>query len=144
MKLFVVTAITLAIALSVYDYLTLRRTALNSGPSLPPSLSLELPSPVDRQLNLTWKIDSATPRSTDFTTVYWSQESSPSSLSTTDSPAAAGYPNHLTDYTDGNFFLPAIFPGRLNFSTPGVYYLRAYAYIDGQHYWTEQLPLEIK
>lgn len=142
----VLTFLILVVTLSLYDYFSLRNTQLSAGPTLPPSLVVaDAPkqSSVDNPITFNWRIDSATPRVTDLTTVFWSEESSPSALTVKDSPASVGYPNHLRDYSEGVFNLPSDFLGSITLTKPQTIYYRFYAHVDGQNLWSEEYVLEI-
>jgi hypothetical protein len=95
-------------------------------------------NPVD----FTWNIEAPDTETTTSTTIYYSPVSSPSALTTEDSPQAAGYSFNLTDYMDGRFFLPDTFSSSISFLKGTIFY-RAYAKVGNQHLWSEEIKLEV-
>lgn len=134
------------VGLSVFDFNSLRKTFLQSGPSQDPVISISLPEnvAVNQPFDIRWTVDTVTPRFTTGTSIYWSQDSSPSALSKTDKPDVVSYTNNLTDYLNTNIELPAQFVGSLTLSQPGTYYFRAHSLIEGQNYWTPEISLVVK
>lgn len=88
-----------------------------------------------------WHIESSPDLITSFTTIYWGYESTPSALTTLDSPQAVGYPFSQVDYTKGVFTLPLDFDLRIKFDRAGKVFYRAYAFVQGKHLWTPEKTL---
>jgi hypothetical protein len=138
--------IVIVTGLSLFDYFLTRQQSLTAGPTLPVSIELaNIPSSAHsgQPVDFVWRLNSATPRTTDFTTVYWAGESSPSALTAQDSPAAVGYANYLPDYVSGSFDLPSDFTGAITFSRPQTIYFRYYSHVDNQHLWSPEYQLQV-
>ncbi len=103
-----------------------------------PPLSASANQPVD----FTWQVIAPDTATTISTTIYYSPVSSPSALTTGNSPQAVGYSYKLTDYLDGSFFLPDTFSATANFIKGTIFY-RAYAKVGNQHLWSEEKKLDI-
>jgi hypothetical protein len=113
-----------------------------------PLLQVELVSypetvPVGGKSTFLWHVESTPDLSTSFTTIYWGYESSPSALTTLDSPEAVGYYGFSRDYTHGLFSLPGDFDLGIKFTRPGKVFFRAYAKVGEKHLWTEEKYLEV-
>lgn len=76
------------------------------------------------------------------TGIRYGSESVPGILARDQSPAQSKYPEMTPDFADGSFALPLWFNVRKRFS-PGTYYYRLYAEINGQHYWSDEYSLAI-
>lgn len=101
-----------------------------------------LNAPTNQPVEFIWSVEAPNTATTPTTTIYYSPISSPSALTTKDSPEAVGYSYHLTDYLNGNFSLPDTFSARTSFLRGNVFY-RAYAKVGNQHLWSKELKLVI-
>jgi len=143
--LYTLFGIVVFISLVYYNYLQARKN-LSSRPS---QFSIELINPPFQTESkiatpFTWKVDTDSDFKTQLTSLYYSPISSPGALTTYDSPEAVNYPYHLPDYERGQFQLPDSFDANIYFSSPGTYFLRAYARINGNHYWSNEYTLNVR
>jgi hypothetical protein len=97
---------------------------------------------VDTLVDFKWQVDTPEFSATPLTTIYYGHVSSPSAITTKDSPVAVGYPYRLTDYLNGQFSLPDTFSSRMEFPEGNIFY-RAYAKVGDQHLWSEELHLVV-
>jgi hypothetical protein len=91
----------------------------------------------------TWIIN-GTPRTIHTTAVYYGDKSTPGKLPLSAVPADTGYSQVLKDFLEGDYFVPLRFVGSVSTPTPGTYFARAYALIEGQHYWSEERSFTVK
>ena len=91
-----------------------------------------------------WQVNATNDLSTDFSTLYWSANSSPSALTKLDSPSAVGYERFVPDFTSGTFFLPYTFESTIVFDQPQTVYFRAYAKVRDNHLWSEEKKITIQ
>ena len=96
----------------------------------------------DEPIEFSWDIQAPDTAISPSTTIYYGHVSSPSALTTNDSPQAVGYPYKLTDYLNGSFFLPDTFSTSVNL-LPGTIFYRAYARVGSQHLWSSETKLVI-
>ena len=106
-------------------------------------LSIELVSFPDRvkageSASFVWHLSSSPDLSTSHTTIYWGYQSSPSALTTSDSPEAVMYPSSELDYSNVIFSLPDTFDLNLVFNRPGRVLFRAYAKVKEAHLWSSE------
>ncbi len=78
------------------------------------------------------------------TTVYYGTKSMSEFLTQNASPATTPYTAALRDFIQGDFSIPLRFIANAVNLQPGTYYFRAYALIDGKHYWTDEEKLTVK
>jgi hypothetical protein len=102
-----------------------------------PPLDASANQPVD----FTWNVQAPDTATTTLTTIYYGHVSSPSALTTSNSPQAVGYPYSLPDYSTGNYFLPDTFSASTSFFKGNIFY-RAYAKVGNQHLWSEEKRLD--
>lgn len=91
----------------------------------------------------TWQITGPA-RTIHTTTIYWGPVSTPGGLTTSMEASRTKYTNTVLDFMDGNFAIPLRFIGNSIASSPGTYYYRAYALIDGKHYWSSEKSFVVK
>lgn len=128
------------IALIYYNQVTFRKQQ-SSGISYPSTIKI-----LDSQVSLdgmrngmfVWSIDATSDQFATETHIFWGPTSTPSALTKSDSPEAVGYPNKTTDYTEGKYFLPSKFDSKITYPSPGKYWFRAYAKINGEHLWSQE------
>ncbi len=96
----------------------------------------------DQPVEFIWKVTAPDTATSLTTTIYYSPVSSPSALTTSDSPQAVGYYYSLTDYFDGIFSLPDTFSASTSLLKGTVFY-RAYARVGNQHLWSKEYQLEV-
>lgn len=129
----------LFLTLVFYNYLIAQRALRDTRPS-PLEISLiSFPSSLKPSSRGTfvWQVTASPDLTASYTTIYWGNESSPSALTTLDSPEAVGYPNSLPDYR-GRFALPSNFDEQILFEKQGSIYFRAYARVGSAHLWTPE------
>lgn len=127
------------LSLILYDFYQTRKTQLNAGPTLLPEIVLLESAPPQ----ISWQIDSATPKIITKTAIYWGGESSSSALPTSASPEVVGYPFFTPDFIDAQITLPSQFSVNLNTDQPGKIYYRIYAQVDQLHLWSEEFSAEL-
>ena len=91
----------------------------------------------------TWEISGLT-NTIHTTTIYYGTTSVPGTLSTNVTPGETQYTDVVKDFIRGDYRIPLRFIGNAIISTQGTYFYRAYALIDGKHYWTGERPLVVK
>lgn len=132
--------------ISLTDFLSGKKVFNDSGPTLDPNINILSVAP-DPQLpntyQITWEITSPTPLPVTSTTIYYDTISTPSALTTTDSPSAPSYQFYLSDYLSGPFTSPGIFTATLQSPPDAIsIFIRAYAHIDTNHYWTPEYTID--
>jgi hypothetical protein len=125
-------------SLVFYNYVQAQKDIKNT---MPAPLSIELVSFPDRvkvgeSASFVWYLSSSPDLSTSYTAIYWGYQSSPSALTTSDSPEAVMYPSSELDYADGVFSLPDTFDLNLVFKKPGRVWFRVYAKVKEAHLWS--------
>lgn len=133
-------------SLVYYNYFQAQKSIQNTRPS---PLSIELlssPTQVKAGLpaSFVWRLNSSPDLSTSYTTIYWGYQSSPSALTSSDSPQAVMYPHSAPDYIGGIFSLPDTFDLNLVFTQPGQVWFRAYAKVKENHLWSEENSLIVE
>lgn len=78
------------------------------------------------------------------TTIYYGTTSAPGALGDYITPGDAHYTYQLKDFLQGDYAVPLRFVGSINQLTPGTYFYRAYAAIDGKHYWSGEHTFVVK
>lgn len=91
--------------------------------------------------SFTWKVEGP-PVNIDSTAVYFGHTSAPGSLGKGIKPEDTKYSGVLTDFIKGSYSIPLQFVGNLKISTPGVYFFRVHANINGENYWTSEGTFE--
>lgn len=144
---FILLASVTFLLLSYLEFRQGRNEFLESGPSIEPKVSLtSVPESVhlDQPVALTWNIDTPTPRRVESTTIFYDISATPSALTTSDAPHAPGYAFSLPDYQSGQITSPGTFTATIY---PPEFinklYIRAYALVDGNHYWTPEYTINI-
>ncbi|MBI4434718.1 hypothetical protein HY635_02790 [Candidatus Uhrbacteria bacterium] len=92
----------------------------------------------------TWEVRAPVGATATHTAVHWGTSSTSGDLGTEVAPGAAGYPNLLPDYAQGNFSLPRTFSGAITFPTAGTSYYRAHAIIDGKNHWSPEYSVVVQ
>ncbi|MBI4062347.1 hypothetical protein HY410_00335 [Candidatus Gottesmanbacteria bacterium] len=127
---------------------------IQSGPQLArsaPSVStyeiaiVSAPKEVIEENNaaFTWQI-SGRANTIHTTTIYYGTTSIPGTLSTNVTPGETHYTDVVKDFIRGDYRIPLRFIGNAIISPPGTYFYRAYALIDGKHYWTPEQSFVVK
>ena len=70
------------------------------------------------------------------TTIYYGTTSARGAFDDYVTPGDARYTYQLKDFLQGDYAVPLRFVGSVNQLVPGTYFYRAYALIDGKHYWS--------
>lgn len=97
----------------------------------------------DEVFAFTWRVDGL-PTTITHTSVHYGTESTPGILGKEVAPDDTNYEDLVTDFTDGEYNIPLQFVGNTKIATPGTYYYRGHAIVNGQHYWTDEAVLEVK
>ncbi len=87
-----------------------------------------------------WTISGAT-GTISSTELYYGTESNPNVDEYT-SPTETVYEYSVSD-TSGNFQVPGTFESLADINEPGTYYARAHVYINGKHYWTDEVEFTV-
>lgn len=91
----------------------------------------------------TWQI-SGQSNTIHTTTIYYGTTSVPGTLSTNVTPGETQYTDVVKDFIRGDYRIPLRFIGNAIIPAQGTYFYRAYAFIDGKHYWTPERVLFVK
>ena len=83
----------------------------------------------------TWHV-SGPPKIIHTTTIYYGTTSARGAFDDYVTPGDARYTYQLQDFLQGDYGVPLRFVGSTNQLVPGTYFYRAYALIDGKHYWS--------
>lgn len=83
----------------------------------------------------TWHVGGP-PKTIYTTTIYYGTTSVPGAFGDYITPGDAHYTYELKDFLQGDYGIPLRFVGSTNLATPGVYFYRAYAFIEGKHHWS--------
>lgn len=116
------------------------------------------PTPIDFSISIVHKPGELTERETatfswlvggsgttiHTSTVYMGTTSTPGILSHVVSPAETRYNYRIKDFLDGQYNIPLVFTGNQIMESPGTYFARAYALIEGKHYWSEETLFVVK
>jgi hypothetical protein len=90
----------------------------------------------------TWSV-SGEPITIHTASVYIGQKSTPGELSEKIGPQNTSYSDKVKDFLDGNYNIPIQFIGNIQLFTPGTYYYRGYAFLDGRHFWSDEKTLQV-
>jgi hypothetical protein len=85
----------------------------------------------------TWKVEGV-PTVINTTSIYYGLDSSPGILDSSIIPSATKYTENTKEFVSGKYNIPLQFVGNIKINTPGTYYFRGYAVIDGKNYWTDE------
>lgn len=114
----------------------------------PQSVSVSLNAPQQAAagpVSVSWTVSASNPTQTEFTTIYFDTEATPSALTASVTPDMVGYRYRLDDFTRGQFDLPDTFKSLLlPPARAEKIYVRAYARVNGQHFWSEEKSIDIK
>lgn len=91
----------------------------------------------------TWQL-SGPSKTIHTTTVYYGTTSFPETLTRSTEPGATHYTDWVKDFMQGDFSIPLRYIGNTTIATSGTYFYRAYALIDGKHYWSGERSLVVK
>lgn len=91
----------------------------------------------------TWQI-SGYSNTIHTTSIYYGTTNQPGTLTTTIQPAATLYTDMVKEFMQGDYPIPFQFVGNAKLLTPGTYFYRAYALIDGNHYWSAEGTFVVK
>jgi hypothetical protein len=85
--------------------------------------------------SFTWSVNGA-PKTIHKTGIYFGKTSAPEPFALTMAPMETPYTMVVKDFLNGNYDVPLRFIGSIPVTEPGTYYAKAYALIDGEHYWS--------
>jgi len=126
--------------------LTPTRTPTPTPSPIPYTLSLDsIPSDITEGNtgSFTWSINGLT-KIIHATVIYYGTTSTAGTLTTSATPEDTHYTYVLKDFADGNYTVPLTFVGNAVISSSETYYVRAYALIDGKHYWSSEHSFTVK
>lgn len=89
----------------------------------------------------TWNINGP-PTIIHSTTIYFGTKSSETMVSYI-APEETKYTDSLKEFIKGDYYIPLRFIANVR-TTPGTYFFRAYALINGKHYWTDEGTFVVK
>lgn len=90
----------------------------------------------------TWRVDGP-PAVINHTSVHYGLVSTPGTLGADVAPANTTYSDLVKDFASGNYNIPLQFIGNAKIATPGAYFFRAHAVVDGKNYWTDENTLTV-
>lgn len=96
-----------------------------------------------KTVTFTWQIEGL-PTTINSTAVHFGQVSTPGSLGKEVKPEDTQYTDFVREFADGEYDVPLRFVGNADFATPGQYFFRVHALINGQNYWTDEGTFEVK
>ncbi len=94
-------------------------------------------------ISFTWRV-SGPSTTINQTSVHLGKISVPGTLGPEVKPKDTKYSEMIDQFADGEYKIPLQFVGNIKLSSPGTYYYRAHALIEGQNYWTDESSLEVK
>lgn len=97
----------------------------------------------DEPVTFTWAVEGPS-RTIRKTAVYYGIVSVPGQLSREIGPENTVYSGMLRDFADGRYIIPLQFIGSVRIPTAGIYFARAYALVDGKHYWSNEFSFIIQ
>lgn len=89
------------------------------------------------QATFTWTIDGP-PKTIHKSVVYFGTVDTDGILTKDIAPAETKYTDSVKDFIAGDYVIPMRFVGNATIAKPGKYYVRVYALIDGDNYWSEE------
>lgn len=95
------------------------------------------------QASFTWTIDGP-PRTIHKSAVYFGTMNTQGILTKDVAPADTKYTDSVKDFIAGDFVIPIRFVGNATIAKPGKYYVRVYALIDSNNYWSEERMFTVK
>ncbi len=95
------------------------------------------------QATFTWTIDGP-PKTIHKSAVYFGLVNNQGLLAKDVAPADTKYTDSVKDFLAGDFVIPIRFIGNATIVKPGKYYVRVYALIDSNNYWSEEKVFTIK
>lgn len=133
-------------ALSIYNQypslISIPATTTKTEPQPPGVKVLSYPNSVNvgQSIKVIWRVESPETEEINHTAVHYDTQYHPGIFSTTKTPAESNYPN-LTPVQKGT--IPATFTAQIPTSESGKIYFRAHAIIDGKHYWSEEMEVDV-
>lgn len=106
-------------------------------------VDIPLDSTEGNTVPFTWRIEGL-PNTIHTTSVYYGLESSPGNLSKLTKPSDTKYSRNVKDFMNGDYSIPLQFVGSGLLPSPGTYYARIYALINGEHIWSEEVTFSTK
>src|SRR3989338_7199060 len=92
-------------------------------------LSFSSAAKADESIKIFWMVNSESAMNIEHTAIHYGKES------VLNPKVPADYPS-LTEIQSGS--IPSTFSTELAFPEEGIYYFRAHAIINGQHFWTDE------
>ena len=89
------------------------------------------------QATFTWTIDGP-PKTIHKSAAYFGTISNGGILTKDVSPAETKYTDSTKEFLNGDFIIPIRFVGNAAISKPGKYFVRVYALIDNENYWSDE------
>ncbi len=94
-------------------------------------------------MTFTWRIDGP-PIIINHTAVYFGLESNPGDLGEKVKPSDTEYTDYTKEFSDSKSNVPLQYIGNVKIASPGAYFFRVYADIDGKNFWTKEGQFEAK
>lgn len=91
----------------------------------------------------TWSVDGPVTQ-IHHAAVYYGLKSNPGTLEKTVTPQETTYTGEVKDFDNGTYNIPLRFVGNEKMATPGAYFFRVHALINGNNYWTDEHTIEVK
>lgn len=89
------------------------------------------------QATFTWTIDGPA-KTIHKSAVYFGTESTKGKLTKEASPAETNYTDSVKDFLQGDYLIPIRFVGNATITKAGKYFVRVYALIDNNNYWSDE------
>lgn len=92
----------------------------------------------------TWRVNGP-PTEINQTSIYFGQISTPGSLSKTTDPTSTTYvTDMIKDFSNGKYAVPLTFVGNIQIATPGSYFYRMHALVNGENIWGDEGSIDVK
>lgn len=78
------------------------------------------------------------------TTIYYGMKSTSAALTEKAAPQDTSYTAALSDFIEGEYAIPLRFVANAKNMNAGTYFFRAYARIEGKHFWTPEQTFTVK
>lgn len=94
-------------------------------------------------VNFTWRIDGP-PAIINHTSIYYGLVSNTGVFDDKVAPSDTKYTDFVKDFANGKYNIPLQFVGNTNIISPGTYYYRAYALVNGKNIWSNEYSFTAK
>lgn len=157
---FIIVAIVLSVGIIIGLYFSSQVSIKNIGKVFPsptqitpsPTVIPTTPSPIEYKISFidlpteiiqggqatfTWTINGP-PKTIHKSAAYFGTISTKGNLTKDVAPAETNYTEISKDFIQGDYLIPITFVGNAQVAAPGKYFVRAYALIDNNNYWSDE------